>query len=830
MRLTTATRSVTNANMLLRGVFWCRTAVIVNAAFSSQHGVAVTRCFNPPTVPVIASLCPPSLLLSLSLEVACLPTKPTVVGVAPAPVVVAGTAALSGKRSRDEAALDASASPVSSSAGLAAGTGGAEKPVSPSPTSVGSEKRSKIADCVSPPNGVVESALGVDPTADMDKRVSQADSKVTSLRDPAPEVVAATQAVVQRQDKVVKAAAVAPAEAERPPAPTSTATAAAATTAAVATAAVPKTAVVGKQPAAAPAAVAATAVGSDSQDTSPAGPSVFAGLQQSAASMAASDVTHAVATASSAMPSHTDPPGHVTVTSTQAVSQLGHCRGIQNMWAHLPVSAATQHLHRPTVVGAVAEATAAAHAYAHAQLASFGGWASMHGAGQLPCTSAGATTSPTSASFTGIPPRAPPACDMSAAVLAYPLAPFQYPGQEPPVPGTCTEATSYEAQIRGVLSPSMWRGSWRGGISSGSAFQAAQQPAVASGNDGRCNPMAPQQQHVSVAAAALGDAAPSTSANDERLKPSLSSSREITPPSPAVPASGPLPEPVSAVASQSTSAALPSAAATNPATMVPALPSAQPTQPPGRVLREGKRTPTPPGAHESSSLPGVVEGGPPAHGEQSAGVSTSSPFLPPGSAVDTLPSSGKGAGAGGAAWGTLVGGVPEKIGSESCNGGAGGGGAPARGQPAVGREAVDEEEQRLERARVAKRLRREALLRRCITSAENLHVEFRSVEAADAMNRGDDELSRLYLTGKQWGSVFTLLFMFGCLLEVASLFCSRTHKVVHCGVVDVAHNIAVCVTLGSKAHHGLNCFRKSDFCVLSTNRVPPTRICQWRHR
>ncbi|CAM9821616.1 unnamed protein product, partial [Ectocarpus sp. 12 AP-2014] len=56
------------------------------------------------------------------------------------------------------------------------------------------------------------------------------------------------------------------------------------------------------------------------------------------------------------------------------------------------------------------------------------------------------------------------------------------------------------------------------------------------------------------------------------------------------------------------------------------------------------------------------------------------------------------------------------------------------------------EAQKLERAKVAKKLRREALLRRCITSAENLHLEFRSVEAADAMDRGDDELSRLYLT------------------------------------------------------------------------------------
>ncbi|CAM9424802.1 unnamed protein product [Ectocarpus sp. 6 AP-2014] len=660
---------------------------------------------------------------------ASLPAKPALTGVGPP-----ATAALNRKRSRDEAALDASAPPVLSSAGLAAGKGGAENPVPPSPTSNGSGKRNKIADCVSPPNGVVESASGV----------SQADSDVASLRHPGPEAVAATQEMVQRQEeKVVEAAAVAPAEAERPP------PAASAATAAVATAVAPITAVAEKQAAAAPAAAAATAVGSDSQDTTPAGPSVCTG-EHSAASMAASDVTHAVATASSAMPSHADPPGHVAVTSTQAMSQLGHSHGIQNMWAHLPVSAATHHLRRPTVVGAVAEATAAAHAYARAQVASFGGWASTHGAGQLACSSAGATASSTSASFTGIPTRAPPACDMSAAVLAFPLAPFHHPGQEPAVPGTCTDATSYEAQIRAVLTPSMWRGSWGGAMSSGSTFQAAQRPAVASGNDGGCNAMLPQQQHVDGAAASRGDAAPSTSANGERLEPSLSSSSENTPSPLAMAGTGPLPQPVSAVVSRNTSAALPSATATAPSTMVPALQSTQPTQHPGRVLSGEKRTPTPPGAHESSSLPGVVAGGPPAPGEQSAQVSTSSPLLPPrgtsGSAVNTCPSSETGAGAGGAALGTLVGGVPEKTGRESCVGGAGGGGAPAKGQPAVGREAVEGEEQKLERAKVAKKLRREALLRRCITSAENLHLEFRSVEAADAMDRGDDELSRLYLT------------------------------------------------------------------------------------
>ncbi|CAM9212735.1 unnamed protein product [Ectocarpus fasciculatus] len=479
-----------------------------------------------------------------------------------------------------------------------------------------------------------------------------------------------------------------------------------------------------------------------------ADPSVCTGVQQSAASMAASDVTHAVATASSAMPSHADPRGHVAVTSTQA-SQLGHGRGMQNMWAHLPVSAATQHLARPTVVGAVAEATAAAHAYARAQGAPFGGWASTHGAGQLACSSAGTSASPTSASFTGIPPRAPPACNMSAAVMAYPLAPFHHPGQEPAVPGTCIEPTSYEAQIRADLTPSMW-GSGGGGMSSGSTFQAAQRPLVASGNDGRCSPTLPQQQHVDGAAAMRGDAASSTSANGERLEPSLTSSSEKTPPPPAVAATEPLPEPVSAVVSQSTSAGLPSATATAPAKMVPALPSVQPTRPPGRVLRGGERTPTPPGAHGSSALSGAVIGGPAAAGGQSARVGTPSPIPPPRSApesaVDTWPSSGKGAGAGGAALGTLVEGVLEETGRESCVGGAGGGGAPAKGQPAVGREAVEGEEQKLERARVAKRLRREALLRRCITSAEHLHLEFRSVEAADAMDRGDDELSRLYLT------------------------------------------------------------------------------------
>ncbi|CAN0517064.1 unnamed protein product, partial [Ectocarpus sp. 12 AP-2014] len=322
------------------------------------------------------------------------------------------------------------------------------------------------------------------------------------------------------------------------------------------------------------------------------------------------------------------------------------------------------------------------HAYARAQVASFGGWASTHRAGQLACSSAGATASSASGSFTGIPPRPPPACDMSAAVLAFPLAPFHHPGQEPAVPGTCTEATSYEAQIRAVLTPSMWRGSWGGAMSSGSTFQAAQRPPVASGNDGRCNPMLPQQQHVDGAAASRGDAAPSMSTNGERLEPSLGSSSEKTPPPLVMAGTGPLPQPVSAVVSRSTASALPSATATALATMVPALQSTQPTQPPGRVLGGGKRTPTPPGAHESSSLPGVVAGGPPAAGGQSARVSTSSPLLPPrgtsGSAVNACLSSGKGAGAGGAALGTLVGGELEKTGRESCVGGAGGGGAPAK--------------------------------------------------------------------------------------------------------------------------------------------------------
>lgn len=780
-----------------------------NAPLSFQHGVAVTRCFIPPTVPGMVSLCPPSLLLSL--EIASLPAKPALIGVGPP-----ATAALNGKRSRDEAALDASAAPVLS-AGLAAGKGGAENPVYPSPTSVGSGKRNKIADCVSPPSGVVESASGVD------KGVSQADSDVASLRHPAPEAVAATQEVVQRQeDKVVEAAAVAPAEAERPPPAASAATAAAATTAAVATAAVPITAVAGKQAAAAPAAVAATAVGSDSQDTTPAGPSVCTG-EHSAASMAASDVTHAVATVSSAMPSHADPPGHVAVTSTQAMSQLGHSRGIQNIWTHLPVSPATHHLLRPTVVGAVAEATAAAHAYARAQVASFGLWASTNGAGQLACSSAGATASSTSASFTGIPPRAPPACNMSATVLAFPLAPIHHPGQDPAVPGTCTEATSYEAQIRAVLTPSMWRGSWGGAMSSGSTFQAAQRPPVASGNDGRCNPMLPQQQHMDGAAALRGDAAPSTSANGERLEPSLSSSSENTPPPPAMAGTGPLPQPVSAVVSRSTSAALPSATATDPATMVPALQTTQPTQPPGRVLSGGKITPTPPGAHESSSLPGVVAGGPRAPGGQSARVSTSSPLLPPrgtsGSAVNTCPSSGKGAGAGGAALGTLVGGVLEKTGRESCVGGAGGGGAPAKGQPAVGREAVEGEEQKLERAKGAKRLRREALLRRCITSAENLHLEFRSVEAADAMDRGDDELSRLYLTGEQWGSIFTFLVIRG-------YFAFLWPDTQRCSLWS-------CLCCGEplfKSSPQAELFSEACFLFQSTNLFHQPWIYQWRHR
>ncbi|CAN0529378.1 unnamed protein product, partial [Ectocarpus sp. 8 AP-2014] len=88
-----------------------------------------------------------------------LPAKPALTGVG-----LPATAALNGKRSRDEATLDASAAPVLSSAGLAAGKGGAENPVSPSPASIGSEKRNKIADCVSPRNGVVESASGVDTT------------------------------------------------------------------------------------------------------------------------------------------------------------------------------------------------------------------------------------------------------------------------------------------------------------------------------------------------------------------------------------------------------------------------------------------------------------------------------------------------------------------------------------------------------------------------------------------------------------------------------------------------------------------------------------------
>ncbi|CAM9212809.1 unnamed protein product, partial [Ectocarpus fasciculatus] len=159
---------------------------------------------------------------------ACFPAKPTVVGVGSVQIVLPATAALSGKRSRDEAALDVSAAPLSSSAGLAAGTSGAEKPVSPSPTSVGSGKRSKIADCVSPSNGGVESASSVDTTAD-DKRVARADSEVASLRHPASEAVAVTQAVLHRkEDKVVEAASVAPAEAEPPAAaPVSTAAAAA---------------------------------------------------------------------------------------------------------------------------------------------------------------------------------------------------------------------------------------------------------------------------------------------------------------------------------------------------------------------------------------------------------------------------------------------------------------------------------------------------------------------------------------------------------------------------------------------------------------------------
>ncbi|CAM9567176.1 unnamed protein product, partial [Ectocarpus sp. 12 AP-2014] len=76
---------------------------------------------------------------------ASFPAKPALTGVGPP-----DTAALNGKRSRDEAALETLAAPVLSSAGLAAGKGGAENPVSPSPTSVGSGKRNKIADCVSP--------------------------------------------------------------------------------------------------------------------------------------------------------------------------------------------------------------------------------------------------------------------------------------------------------------------------------------------------------------------------------------------------------------------------------------------------------------------------------------------------------------------------------------------------------------------------------------------------------------------------------------------------------------------------------------------------------
>lgn len=76
-------------------------------------------------------------------------------------------------------------------------------------------------------------------------------------------------------------------------------------------------------------------------------------------------------------------------------------------------------------------------------------------------------------------------------------------------------------------------------------------------------------------------------------------------------------------------------------------------------------------------------------------------------------------------------------------------GAAEKRQKAEERKREDGARRREEmKVAAARRRRREALLRRSIDSLKLLHVQFRSLDGPEALNRRDDEPSRLYLAGE----------------------------------------------------------------------------------
>jgi len=422
-----------------------------------------------------------------------------------------------------------------------------------------------------------------------------------------------------------------------------------------------------------------------------------------------------------------------------------------------------QRVIYPPVLGGLAHAAAMAYARSRAREAANGEMppGSQAGTGGVAGIAAGFPQAPQGSW------AAPSSPDQAMAV---PVATTAGPG-----------ADVYQKQMRAVLAPSIWR-DW-GPL--GGAFPISQAAgAFAQAHSGHAAAVAHTAEQWQQAAAPGADLSATAAA---AMQYPYSCRGGV--PSPA--AVGSQFRPGQAAAAATPAAAATSAAATaaakvaataaqapaTPALAVPALSSPQPTHPllgkrktpcPSTVSarsspvapvspRGERPAPAAPAADGSAALPGGAAGGPPALGSLSDLFVSSSPCsVRPSPTPNPRPSSssGNGGGDGSTAVGARGGG---EVGCDLSKGVAGGGGARAKGAGATAvasaaRGEPSEEQPEQERARVAtkKREERAALLQRSVASLTLLHLQFRSLEGPDAMKRGDDELSRLYLAGEFW--------------------------------------------------------------------------------